>query len=271
MAATLRARLLRRLKGCRGVFITLTYRREEWVSPLELYRDASESQHVAMFIRRLQRALGTKLTGRWFCKLEFQSGGWVHWHLIIDGVKFIPHDELERLWGFGFVWIKPASPRNIAYCAKYLAKDGALPAFVLADRARALKVVRVSPGFWREPAQSQPDRPERMKLNAYECVGQRLERWRDQWQARDDRGCWASGAGLLSLLVSLSSLGAVASAGRWIVYPCTMGYLRARASAAQAAAPGVNLIDTGVPDSVNFPPWLSAVLADAYGVDLGGA
>jgi hypothetical protein len=143
-------RLWSRVQGHTGVFLTLTYRRDEFENSLDLYRTQSERQDVALFMRRLGRRLGVSFNGKWICKLEFQKGGWVHWHLIVLGVPRIEHDVLSEAWGHGFVWIKKLTKRRVLYTCKYIAKGGAhnLPAWIYAERPKSVKVIRTSRGFW---------------------------------------------------------------------------------------------------------------------------
>ena len=72
----------------------------------------------------------------------------MHWHLVVLGVGRIEHELLERTWGHGFVWIKRLTPTNIRYTCKYIAKDGAVPVWLWAEKPKSFKVVRCSPGFW---------------------------------------------------------------------------------------------------------------------------
>lgn len=175
--ARLAARLEERCHGERGVFITLTYQREQYDCPKELYQQASEQKHVAEFMKRLSRFLGEKLSGRWICKLEFQEGGWVHWHLILLGITRIEHSELERLWGHGYVWIERMNPKNLKYMAKYVAKGDGCPAFLYAEKPRSVKIIRTSKGFWNDPPKNRPPpKPDhgQLHLDAYRPIGESL-------------------------------------------------------------------------------------------------
>lgn len=175
--ARLASRLEERCRGERGVFITLTYDRALYESPRELYRRASEKKHVAEFMKRLANFLGERLSGRWICKMEFQEGGWVHFHLILLGVSRIDHGELSRLWGHGFVWVNRLTKENRRYMSKYVAKGDGLPAFLYGERPRSVKVIRTSKGFWREATEPRPSKPpadETLHLDAYRPIGESL-------------------------------------------------------------------------------------------------
>jgi len=47
----------------------------------------------------------------YFCKREFQASGALHYHLILVGLEYVPHDIVGEVWadvarGGGFVWIE---------------------------------------------------------------------------------------------------------------------------------------------------------------------
>jgi hypothetical protein len=71
-------KLRTRMANKRGLFITLTYDRNDYESPLDLFYAQQERQDVPMFIRRLQKYLDKSLSGLWMRKMEFQANGWVH-------------------------------------------------------------------------------------------------------------------------------------------------------------------------------------------------
>jgi len=156
-----RSRLEERMSGVPGLFITLTYERSDHASPLALYRAQSAERHVRRFISRLESYLGVSLNGRWCRKMEFQRGGWVHWHLVLDYPAKIPHRDLAQLWGHGFVFVSKIKGKHLRYMAKYAAKTGEMPGFLLGERVRAIKIVATSPGFWlrRRKSSNSPKRP----------------------------------------------------------------------------------------------------------------
>ncbi len=159
LSAKLSDRLTARCAGQQGLMLTLTYRRDEYDSPRDLYRAASEERHVRRFIEQLSAFLGRSLTGRWICKLEFQRGGWVHWHIILLGVTHIDHVAATDIWGHGYVWLNRLTPKRVRYLCKYVSKDAQLPAFLLAEPLRSVKIIRVSPGFWHDTEPSPPYDP----------------------------------------------------------------------------------------------------------------
>lgn len=152
LSCALADRLWKRCQGHRGLFVTLTYDRSRYDSALQLYRQQSEAQHVALFIRKISRLLDFDLRGKWFCKLEFQKGGWVHWHLIILDIAKIPHQACTELWGRGHVWLRRLSRRSVRYCTKYVCKGAEVPAWLYLERPRSVKIIRVSSGFWGDRA-----------------------------------------------------------------------------------------------------------------------
>jgi hypothetical protein len=219
--ARLASRLEARCEGERGVFITLTYRRSEYADPRDLYRQASEKKHVAEFMKRLARFLGEPLKGRWICKMEFQEGGWVHWHLILLGLSRIEHSELDRLWGHGHVWIKRMTQESRRYMTKYVAKGDGLPAFLYGERPRSVKVIRTSAGFWPD-TEPRPDRPKPTQspsLDAYRPIGESLRLADSTSIVRDEDGRYSSKRiPLDELLNDLRDAGyaVVSRAGSWL-------------------------------------------------------
>jgi hypothetical protein len=201
LAYQLADRLVARCQGEKVLKIELTYRREEYSDPADLYDRASEERHVRRFIESLKRYLKTNLTGRWLCKMEFQEGGWVHWHLLILGIDYINHSDLTELWGHGYVWVRRADERELRYVCKYVAKDGQFPAFLYLRPIRSVKIIRVSPGFWKDtPFKKQDDKegearhdpePEHLKLPVYVTVGEIIERGEETIVCRDGRGRYA--------------------------------------------------------------------------------
>ncbi|MBL4810727.1 MAG: hypothetical protein JKY43_11795 [Phycisphaerales bacterium] len=148
LSAQLADRLTQRCQGEKGLFFTLTYRRDDYDRASDLYRRSSDDRHVRRFIESLSRYLGESLTGRWLCKLEFQRGGWVHWHIVILGVDYIDHAACQNIWGRGYVWINRITKNRIRYLCKYVAKGDQLPAYLYSEPIRSVKIIRTSPGFW---------------------------------------------------------------------------------------------------------------------------
>lgn len=199
LSRKLRERLEKRMrKG--GLFLTLTYNREEWPDARELYEAAKREQHFNRFMQRLQKLLGASLRGLWIRKIEFQASGHVHHHVLIDWRSRIPHSVLEKAWGHGFVWVSKASARRIRYFSKYLAKCGEdFPRWLLVEPSRSIRLVACSPGFWSDGADDAEDDhsapvnaskileellrlssgPPAGKLPAYVPLGEVLSRSRD--------------------------------------------------------------------------------------------
>jgi hypothetical protein len=173
-------RLAKRFAGVKGLFITLTYDRAPYSSPLECFRRQSDERHVRRFIERLGAAVGASLTSRWIRKLEFHESGWPHWHLCIDWPSRIPREVVAQCWGHGFVNVKRVTPERCFYFAKYIAKGGTVPGWVYMLRIRECKVIATSPGFWpdRLPVDrgDVPRRPPRSPY-PYVSLGERLRSW----------------------------------------------------------------------------------------------
>lgn len=170
-------KLITRCKGERVLKIELTYRREEFQSPDDLYYKASAERHLRRFISRLSERLGTSLTGLWIAKTEFQSGGWLHWHILIIGLDRIEHDLLDKCWGWGFVWIRRAGEFELRYFCKYFSKTDGVPPFLYTYRAGSVKIIHASPGFWRSPVRSGGGRPDGpIPIPVYTSIGQMINK-----------------------------------------------------------------------------------------------
>lgn len=299
LSARLSSRLTERCRGHRGLFVTLTYDRTGetyegggFDSSLACYRAAQDEQHVPLFLRKVSRYLGESLTGRWLCKLEFQKGGWPHWHIIILDVPKIPHAELKRLWNKGHVDVRRMSPKNIRYVTKYTCKGGDLPAWLLAERSRAVKVIRVSPGFWgkggdgterseasvAEPNDESdgggdpcdadtidydPDAPTRI-AGMYKPIGQKIDEAHAKHTGRiiardDDSNFVHAVADFASVLVCLCVMGCrvVSNVHGWTQINATMDQLDAAVDEANrrtaAVGGGLHLIQPSNPDT--DPPY----------------
>ena len=300
LSARLSNRLTERCRGHRGLFVTLTYDRTGdtydgggFDSSLACYRAAQDEQHVPLFLRKVSRYLGESLTGRWICKLEFQKGGWPHFHLIILDVPKIPHEELKRMWNKGHVDVRRMSPKNIRYCTKYTAKGGDLPAWLLAERSRAVKIIRVSSGFWkrddgddstrsidREAACSRdgdgddpltdadtidydPDAPTRI-AGMYKPIGQKLDeahaRHTGRMIARDEDSNYNHAtADFATVLLVLHTMGCrvISNVHGWTQIDATFEQLDAAIDKANrltaAEGGGVHLIQPSNPDT--DPPY----------------
>jgi len=134
-----------------ALFITLTYKRDEWESPLHLYREQREKRHFRNFVSRVSKYLNESTNGKWIRKIEFQRGGWIHFHLILDTNKTIPHLDLMSLWGYGHCWINRCTKARMNYLCKYVSKNNDnVPAYILAEPQRSVKIVAVSPSYWND-------------------------------------------------------------------------------------------------------------------------
>lgn len=275
-------RLWKRLKGEKGLCFTLTYDRSQFDSSRDLYRKSSEEQHVALFIRKLQRLTGESYKGKWICKMEFQQGGWVHWHIILIGTTYIEHEVLKEAWQRGHVWVGKLSKRNVFYLTKYIAKNSSLPAWLLGERPRSVKVIRVSPGFWlsTEAKGRDPDyekyRPRRQTMDGYVPLGTKLER-KPTSVVRTKRGVYALPMTMGTFLSHLSPR-LTADAFRrqgWLVLRTTAEVVDdVVAKCCKASGSGatgrrdsgdpVHLIQTGNPDIGGIPGWLDQLYREEF-------
>jgi hypothetical protein len=281
LAAELADRLVSRLAGEDALFLTLTYRRDDWADPQELYRRSQVERHVRLFIARLGRYLRQSMRGRWLCKLEFQVGGWVHWHLLVTGLRFVDHGVLTRLWGHGHTWVERAEERTIRYVCKYISKEGDLPGYIYLEPIRSLKIVRVSPGFWREERASVSrcdSLGDSVALPVYVPIGEMLERSEKQVTVRSASGAWCTfRMEPWTLFLKLAAVGArcvPVGRGWWECAEVDVGDVRllergrfpvgrvGRAGAERSEAPptraadGLHLTKAGVPQSLLNRKWL---------------
>lgn len=193
LSAELSAKLAKRFKGKEGLFITLTYARDGYAGPLDLYRAQAEGRHVREFIRRLGAFWGVSLRGKWIRKMEFQSAGgehWIHWHLLIETPRKIANSTCSALWGHGFVNVKKITASRLPYFAKYVSKSSQVPAWILTERARSVKCVAVSPGFWgvRSGRKRKTAARRRKRSCVYVPLGVKLLRARCSLSLRDEAG-----------------------------------------------------------------------------------
>ena len=75
------------------------------------------------FINRLKYKYNL-LCLKYLAVIEFQERGAVHYHVLLN-IPYIPHKELQELWGNGFVFVNAISHvDNLgAYILKYMTKD----------------------------------------------------------------------------------------------------------------------------------------------------
>lgn len=102
-------------------FITFTFR-DGVLSNVTNVQEANV--YWDSFVKRMRRRFGNFA---WAVVVEFQDTngrGAVHFHMIAD-LPYIPVDDLEALWGAGYVWIEAIDHvDNVgAYVAKYMASD----------------------------------------------------------------------------------------------------------------------------------------------------
>jgi len=80
------------------------------------------SSQLNRFMVELKRYLNDKNI-KYVAVREKQERGAYHYHLIIFGYKFIPHDVLAHLWRIGWVWVSVVSNEYaITYILKYVRK-----------------------------------------------------------------------------------------------------------------------------------------------------
>jgi hypothetical protein len=148
-----------RQNGEPGLFITLTYNRADWESAQELWDNAGSLRHVPRFMDRLRKLGVVERSAVWCCKKEFQQGGWLHYHLLVYGVRYLPPEVAADAWGHGFVSIKRVNRRRLDYTAKYNAKIGQYPEWLLDREVGSVRIFSVSHGFWQASEAQQAQSP----------------------------------------------------------------------------------------------------------------
>jgi hypothetical protein len=98
-----------------AVMITLT--------PSENIQDGRLfSSQLNRFMVELKRYLNDKNIN-YVAVREKQERGAYHYHLIVFGYKYIPHDVLAKIWRIGWVWVSVVSNEYaITYILKYVRK-----------------------------------------------------------------------------------------------------------------------------------------------------
>lgn len=100
-------------------FITLTFKSTDKFN----INDVKEcNKRFHLFLIRLKRKF-PELKMKYLAVIEFQKRGAVHFHMICN-IPYIPHKELQAIWGLGFVYInKIDHVDNVgAYVIKYMTK-----------------------------------------------------------------------------------------------------------------------------------------------------
>ncbi len=109
-------------------FITLTFK--ENVTDV-----AQANKEFENFIKRLRRKYGSDF--KYLSSIEFQERGAVHYHIISD-ICYVEEEEMEKIWGHGFVKIKfiETAKHCAVYAGKYMRKG------IADDRLKGKK------GYW---------------------------------------------------------------------------------------------------------------------------
>lgn len=134
-------------------FLTLT------VDPHQFANSQSAYEYLAprlrFFLRKLKRHYHFD---KYVWKLEFQTNGWPHWHILIDHKRPIPNCDLQDLWGHGITYCQRANSNAAKYLLKYIAKDSILPDWAN-HYPRTIRFFQTSLGFWQSlnSANKQPE------------------------------------------------------------------------------------------------------------------
>lgn len=257
LAQILKRRLSARMAGESALFVTLTYDRARYTGPRDLYRAQAEGQHVPRFLRRLNRALwrlanpnapanakpATLLKGKWVRKMEFQQGGWCHFHLILIWPRGIDRALIDRCWGHGFTDVRRFEAHHVGYMSKYFGKSDPCPAFLLHEKPRSVKIIAASPGFWHDTAPREycEEIDPFTRLPGYVPIGDRIERGRHTIIVRDtDTGEYQQVFCDLGSLLAVLLRDGIRSGARdgWVTLPVTFDRLMLAASIARREAAG---------------------------------
>lgn len=105
--------------GEKAKFFTLTFR--ENVQDIKY-----ANSEFKKFRQRLSRHIWNEPNGlRYVAVIEFQERGAIHYHMVTFNMPYVPHADLERIWGHGFVKINAIDDVDKvgAYVTKYMTKD----------------------------------------------------------------------------------------------------------------------------------------------------
>ncbi|WP_235341175.1 rolling circle replication-associated protein, partial [Anoxybacillus thermarum] len=97
-------------------FFTLTFK--ENVQDIKM-----ANYEFKKFRQRLEYHLELKL--KYVAVIECQKRGAIHYHMVTFNMPYVPHADLERIWGHGFVKVNAIDEvDNVgAYVTKYMTKD----------------------------------------------------------------------------------------------------------------------------------------------------
>lgn len=104
-------------------FITLTVDPYLYDSPLEAYLYGKS--WMRNFVQALGKLLGLPKGFKWAWKLEFQSNGYPHWHMVLECKRRFTHDELSSvnsLWKMGRTEVQRIKGKTLDYLFKYVFK-----------------------------------------------------------------------------------------------------------------------------------------------------
>ena len=169
MGYALRRRVVEVVKTFTAVaMITLTVDRTLFRNAQDAYEWVRDHHGIGRLVQNLKRK-GWIKSGRYIWFLEFQKGGWPHWHVLVEA-KYVPAGLVYELWGklrplgiervegrppFGKVDVsagKFESGEHAAnYATKYVIKEprDGWPEWVWEFEGRVARY-GVSRGFWGE-------------------------------------------------------------------------------------------------------------------------
>ena len=150
------SRLMSRLEGCSVVMVTLTLSRDRFDTPGKALDFLKRNRSVARALSAWGESFDSDLSGRWFCKMELQRGGWPHFHVLIDLPEPMASLDLRKsmdgFWSHGFSNVSEVcGPEAVRYLAKYAAKSSAQLEDLDSLPAHGFRWTMSSRGFWDKP------------------------------------------------------------------------------------------------------------------------
>ena len=107
--------------GEKAKFFTLTFR-----------ENVQDIKYANSEFKKFRQRLSRHIFGRnepnglrYVAVIEFQERGAIHYHMVTFNMPYVPHADLERIWGHGFIKINAIDDvDNVgAYVTKYMTKD----------------------------------------------------------------------------------------------------------------------------------------------------
>ncbi len=132
-------------------FLTLTYSDEAlprvYHSETDQWIPTLVKSHLQKWIRSARQSISSHgLTIRYFAAGEYGTkSGRPHYHLILFGIGPLWTDHYKKWWKKGFISAYEATPRSMAYVAKYCLKGGMDPEMELPEQTLEMPRITTAP------------------------------------------------------------------------------------------------------------------------------